>query len=89
MLAFAAENEQPVIAAAMIKAERLTCKNMVGVDMKAPRMRHDDPMNEIVLNQGSAKMHPGGPTCAFRNKAMPALVACSPSGGMTGSMFTT
>ena len=75
--------------AIIIKAERLNCKNVVGVDMQEPHACENDSMIDMVLNQGNRKRCPGGLTCTFRNNVIPALVTYFPGVVITGSMLKT
>ncbi len=38
-------------------------------------------------NQGPGKAFPGAPTCHFRGKDVPALIACSPKGSITSEIL--
>jgi len=41
----------------------------------------------IIESSGVGKAFPGGPTCIFRGKEMPALIICSPKGSITSSIL--
>ena len=46
----------------------------------------DDP-DFVLKNTGEGKKFPGGPSCMYKGKEIPAFVEFSESGGMTGKMF--
>ena len=46
----------------------------------------DDP-DFVLKNTGKGKKFPGGPSCMYKGKEIPAFVEFSESGGMTGKMF--
>jgi hypothetical protein len=55
-------------------------------------MGHDimipyDSTATITENSGFGKAFPGGPTCLFRGKVIPALITCSPKGSITSSIL--
>ena len=58
------------------------------------RMSHDimveyDETVSVTENSGVGKAFPGGPTCMFRGKTIPALITCSPKGSISSYILRT
>ena len=64
-------------------AEELTFEQRLGSDI---RVSFDED-STIEANSGEGKRFPGGPSCIFRGKTIPALITCSPKGSITSDIL--
>ena len=76
-------NGDPVMAIVIFAATELSFVQRMGYDIRA-KYNEDGTVSE---NSGPNKSFPGGPTCTFRGKVIPALITCSPKGGITSDIL--
>ena len=74
---------EPVMAIIIMLAEELTFEQRMGSDIRAP---FDDTLS-INDNCGPGKRFPGGPSCTFCGKVIPALITTSPKGSITSEIL--
>ena len=87
MLAVTALTGETVCCVVIIEGKRLAAQDLTGEDiMVSPRSGNLSWDNQT--NHGPGKRYPGGPTCFFRGKVVPALVTFSDSGGVTSEILT-
>ena len=77
-------NGDPVMAIVIFAATELSFVQRMGYDLRA-EYNKDGTVSE---NSGPNKSFPDGPTCTLRGKQIPALVTCSPKGGITSEILT-
>ena len=63
--------------------EELTYEQRMGHDIRVEYNKE----GSVRDNTGPGKTFPGAPTCHFRGKDIPALVACSPKGSITSEIL--
>ena len=87
MLAVTALTGETVCCVVIIEGKRLAAQDLTGEDiMVSPGSDNLSWDNE--RNHGPGKRYPGGPTCFFRGKVIPAFVTFSDSGGVTSEILT-
>ena len=78
-----AASGDPVMAIVIFAAKELSFIQRMGHDI----MIDFDKTSTITEISGVGKAFPGGPTCIFRGKEIPALITCSPKGSITSSIL--
>ena len=83
VIGLTAASGDPVMAIIIFAAEELTFEQRMGHDIRVP-FDEDVP---IRANSGPGKTFPGGPTCIFRGKVIPALITCNTKGSITSEIL--
>jgi len=80
-----AASGDPVMAIVIFATKELSFIQRMGHDI----MVDYDNTVSVTENSGVGKSFPGGPTCLFRGKEIPALITCSPKGSISSSILRT
>ncbi len=83
VIGLTAASGDAVMCIVIFAAEELTYEQRMGHDIRAVF----DGDGSIRDNTGHQKSFPGAPTCHFRGKDVPALIACSPKGSITSEIL--
>ena len=83
VIGLTAASGDAVMCIVIFAAEELTFAQRMGYDIRAP---YDDSKS-ITENSGRGKAFPGAPTCLFRGKQIPDLIAVSPKGSITSEIL--
>ena len=87
MLAVTALTGHPVCCVVIMEGKRLAPEDLTGEDIMASNDVDDVASWLDKTNHGPGKRFPGGPTCEFRGKVIPAFVTFSDSGGVTSQIL--
>ena len=83
VIGLTATSDDSVIAIIIFAAEELTFEQQTRHDIHVPF----DQGLLIVANSGPGKTFPGGPSCTFRGKVIPALITSSKKGSITSKIL--
>ena len=83
LIGLTAASGDAVMAIIIFAGEELSFEQRMGHDIRVPF----DTTKSVTENSGPGKTFPGAPTCSFRGKAIPALIACSKKGSITSDIL--
>ena len=84
VLGFTAGTGKSVMCCIIFSGNKLIAKKHLGVDIQADLVPGEFFMRR---NHGPGKRYPGGPTCIFRGKEVPAFVCCFPKGDISSDLL--
>ena len=85
LIGLTAASGDAVMAIMIFTGEELSFEQRMGHDIRV----EFDENKTITDNSGPGKTFPGGPTCLFRGKTIPALICCTKKGSITSEILRT
>mmetsp|Transcript_25354 Transcript_25354/g.42135 ORF Transcript_25354/g.42135 Transcript_25354/m.42135 type:complete len:173 (+) Transcript_25354:316-834(+) len=82
---FTAGTGECVMVSIIFAGQELTAEQQLGIDIQCTTKAGDN--FSMRSNHGPGKRHPGGPTCIFRGKEVPAFVCCTTKGGISSELL--
>jgi hypothetical protein len=87
MLGFTAATGETVACALVMKGKTIKSDMITGIDIFADVIGKETDEDYITNNSGQGKRFPMGPTCTFRGKEVPCIVANTENGSITSELL--
>jgi hypothetical protein len=87
VLGFTACTGEPIMCAVIVEGKTLKPDTVTGLNVFATKEGSENDADFISRNTGPDKMYPYGPTCSFKGKDVPCIVASSDEGGITSKLL--
>ena len=89
MLGFTAATGEPVMCALIMKGKTIKADSITGIDIFADVVGKESDKEFVKNNTGQGKRFPMGPTCTFRGKEVPCLVANTENASITSVLLAS
>ena len=79
---------EPVMCVIIIEGKNPNPTIEAGMDIRVSPIGNSHEKDYMQKNRGQGKFFPGGPTCKFKNKDVPAFICWHESGSITSQVLT-
>jgi hypothetical protein len=89
LLGFTAATGEPVMCAIIMEGKSINSDAVTGIDVFAQKVGNETDPDFVQNNTGPGKLYPLGPTCEFKGKQVPCVVAHTESGSITSELLAS
>ena len=89
LLGFTAATGEPVMCAIIMAGKSINSDAVTGVNVFAQKVGDEADPDFVKNNTGPGKLYPLGPTCEFKGKQVPCVVAHTESGSITSELLAS
>jgi len=89
LLGFTAATGEPVMCAIIMAGKSINSDVVTGIDVFAEKIGNEEDPDFVQKNTGPGKLYPLGPTCEFKGKHVPCVVAHTESGSITSELLAS